>query len=396
MSSSPPPHLIRALPDSSAPNAPSHLIYSLITSLTYVLYLSILPIYIPCLILIHFSTSRPFPTWSLDQRISTRLNKLRTNLFAYWIPPNPYDDWSIAPPGEAYREASERGEVELEVVDLEPVGEEWKKGIAKVEGVKGVTRPGFWTRPKGWDDKKVKGEDKVILHIHGGSYIRGHPLWTTFAMDIAKLTGLRCLTVNYRKTLSATTAFPAPLLDVLSAYTYLTRTLSIPSSGIILLGESAGAHLALCLSQYVHFLGLPQPGYMALSSPWCDFTLSFPSYRTNADFDQLTPLRLRKAVRSATRWYKPSAVESWWFSPARVKEPTEHWEYLKDEGVKVYMQYGGRELMRDEIVTLGRGMKTAGVDVSVREHVDGLHTGGLSDPIAKKAFQKDLLEMLRR
>ncbi|KAK8853083.1 hypothetical protein IAR55_003784 [Kwoniella newhampshirensis] len=405
--------MIRTNPDPKAPNAPSFLTYSLITSLTYLIHIILLILYVPYLLLLHVFTAPPFESWTLALRLSTRMTKMRTSLIAWWIPPKEYDDWTIFPPGEEYVKSMEKGEVDIEVVKLAPVPDEMRIGLGRVEGVIGEERPGFWIDPRGSSASKRREEaeeigllsgemsvgERVILHIHGGSYIRGHPLWTTFPLDIAKLTGSRCLTVSYRKTLSSSAAFPAPLLDVFSAYIYLTRTISIPSTQIIILAESAGAHLAILLSQYLRDLSLPQPGCFALSSPWCDFTLSSPSYRTNAAYDQLCPLRLRRAVKSATRWYHPSWLEREeglaYFSPARVRDPEVHWRYLKEQGVKVYMQYGGRELFRDEIVTLGEGMRNAGVDVVVREHVDGLHTGGLSVPDAKKAFQKDVLEMLR-
>ncbi|WVQ84893.1 hypothetical protein IAT38_007056 [Cryptococcus sp. DSM 104549] len=388
------PALIRAAPRADAPSAPSPAVYQLVTLVTYFIYLSILPIYILYLLALHVFTPRPFPSWTLSRRLSTRLVLLRTNLYARWIPPAPPDEWSVQP-WEVYVAAQDKGEVEVEVVKIQPVGDEWRQGLASVSGVESVERPGFMITPK---EVKAKGGapagagERIVLHIHGGGYIRGHPLWTLFPMEIAKLTGYRCFSVNYRKTLSTSSSFPAPLLDVLAAYLYLTQTLQFPSSSIILLGESAGAHLALLLSQYLSSISLPQPGYIALSSPWADFKLSYPSYELNKSYDQLCPPRLRRAVQSATRWYDPAVLATPWFSPSRA--PVEYWGYLAEEEVKVYLQYGSRELFQDEILALGAGLRGAGVDVFVREDVDGLHTGGLNVPEAKAAFQKDLLQLL--
>nr|XP_019044335.1 hypothetical protein I302_07619 [Kwoniella bestiolae CBS 10118]OCF23265.1 hypothetical protein I302_07619 [Kwoniella bestiolae CBS 10118] len=369
----PPSKYISPQPNRKAPNAPSSLTYTLITSLAYLLYLSLLIPYISYHTFLHLLTPRPFPTWTLSRRISTRLNKLWVTLIGYWIPPSPgWDEWNVtSSPGQGYLDSIARGEVRMGVARLQPVDEKYIMGIADVRAVTAEVRAGFWIDPtmeEGEVDRRAEVGERVLLHIHGGSYIRGHPLWTPFPMNISRSTSLRCLSINYRKTLSPQSAFPAPLLDVLSAYIYLTRQLNFPPKKIIILAESAGAHLALLLSQYLRDLDLPQMGYMVLSSPWADFTLSYPSYRSNAGYCQLSPIRLGRAVMSATRYYTREFVESGYASPAKM--PLGGWRYLSDDGeeggTKVYMHYGGRELFRDEIEALGRGMKRDGVDVRMR------------------------------
>ncbi|WVF73147.1 hypothetical protein IAT40_007966 [Kwoniella sp. CBS 6097] len=444
--------LIRPFADSSAPNAPPHLTYTLINYTAYLIYLILIPIYVPYLVIVHYITRRPFDSWTLTKRLNTRLGKLQVYLIAWWIPPPPsgWDDWSIPPSsdhgtgsGDLYLSGQRKGEVEMKVVRLRALDKEsgYVRGFADVRGqtVTSEVRPGFWISPKdsrGKGDEPAQKGERVILHIHGGGYIRGHPLWTPFPMGIAVLTRYRCLTVNYRKTLSPTTAFPAPLLDVLAAYIHLTRILKFEPADIIILAESAGAHLALILSQYLNDLkhtqssqstinpthggekvmqDLGQPGWIVLSSPWTDFTLSQPSYEYNASYDQLVPLRLRRAVQSATRHYNPQARGNRYFSPCRAQ--LEDWKYLLGRpkwqdggggladsgkgrqggqgGTKVYVHYGGKELFRDEIVQLGQKMKEAGVNIRMREDLEGLHTSGMiASTEAGRIFRKDLLEML--
>lgn len=64
---------------------------------------------------------------------------------------------------------------------MEPVPEKLQqKGISFRRGTKSVVRPGFWLTPdgiRGKGDEMAKDGEKVILHIHGGGYVRGHPLW---------------------------------------------------------------------------------------------------------------------------------------------------------------------------------------------------------------------------
>ncbi|WWC71843.1 uncharacterized protein I206_105802 [Kwoniella pini CBS 10737] len=387
---------VRSKPDLSAPNAPSQINYRIITNLTHLMYLIILPFYLIYLTLYHIITPKPFSSWTIDRRISINLSKLQQYLSGWWIPPPPieWEDWKISIPGESYIKSKERGEIDLKVVKFEPVKPDYIKGIIDVQNIKTIPRPGFLISPigsKGKLDDISKIDEKVILHIHGGGYIRGHPLWTTFPLEISRSTKLRCLSVNYRKTLSEDTAFPAPILDVLSAYLYLVQNLKFKSENIILLGESAGAHLALFLSQYLKDLYLSQPGYLFLSSPWSDFTLTYAIEQEHKAYCHSTTFRLSRAIRSATRYYNLDFLNTGYASPAKMSKGG--WDYLRKEKVKVYMHYGGRELFHDEIVALGEGMKRDGVDVMMRLDPDGLHTSGISGD-AGEVFKKDILEIL--
>ncbi|WVR07825.1 hypothetical protein IAU60_004868 [Kwoniella sp. DSM 27419] len=394
------PPVYRDQPDPSAPNVPSRITYRLITLLASAVYYFLLPPYVAYLTLVHVLLGQPFGSWTLERRISTRLAKLYVILSGWWLPPSPrgWDDWSIAPPGDWYLSQAEGTQFRLSMlmVAIRPPGQEYVRGMADTPLVKGEIRQGFWISPRnsqGAGDEPAKKGERVILHIHGGGYIRGHPLWTPFPGDIAITTGYRCLSINYRKCLSADTAFPAPLLDALAAYLYLTHDLAFDPQNVVLLAESAGAHLALFLSQYLRDLELPQPGFMALSSPWADFILSYPSYIENAAYDQLSPFRLGRSVKSAMRFYTRSARLLGYFSPARAGPET--WRYLAKEGARVYIHYGGKELFRDECVALAQSMRQAGVDVTLTEDAEGLHTSGMiASTEAGRAFRRDLTQTL--
>ena len=70
-----------------------------------------------------------------------------------------------------------------------------------------------------------------------------------------------------------TRPFPQQILEALSAYQYLLKTMDIPPSQIVLVGDSAGGHLALALQRYLsETQSLPSPKGMILLSPWCDLS----------------------------------------------------------------------------------------------------------------------------
>lgn len=181
-----------------------------------------------------------------------------------------------------------------------------------------------------------------------------------------------CPGVNYRKTLSPETAHPGPLLDALAAYLYLFHNLHFLPENIILIGDSAGGHLSLMLTRYLHFLGLELPRTMALCSPWCDFTSNstrrnFKSLKDNWESDWVPHLG-DLSVPSGMRHYTMNTRWSCWFSPALAS--VQEWEYLKEAGVKVYIMRGSKEMLRDEIKAVEWRMRGAGVSVFSREVSD--------------------------
>jgi hypothetical protein len=72
------------------------------------------------------------------------------------------EQWGIPADGKPYRDAISDGSITFEVVKLQPVSAELRKGIANVPAVKGEVTPGFWFK------SKEASNEKVILYIHGG------------------------------------------------------------------------------------------------------------------------------------------------------------------------------------------------------------------------------------
>jgi len=171
--------------------------------------------------------------------------------------------------------------------------------------------------------------------------------------------------VQYRLCLSTSTSFPAPILDALSGYFYLTRQLGFDPRNVVLMGDSSGGHLALCLSRYTAELGLPHPGFIALTSPLGDCGRSLPTRQSLKGIDILASNMDAKPLRSALRHYTPDAVKHPYFAPARAGPDA--WSYLANTCAKVYIMVGTKEVLRDDGLGIVNGMKEAGVDVTLRE-----------------------------
>ncbi|MFN6925851.1 MAG: alpha/beta fold hydrolase [Tabrizicola sp.] len=117
------------------------------------------------------------------------------------------------------------------------------------------------TRPRG------TAPAPVLVMIHGGAFRTGDkadlPVWPEF-LDA----GIAVVRVNYR--LSGTARWPAQGDDCLAAVVHLQRhgdQLGIVPSRIVLLGQSAGAFLAVSTALSLVEVGLPPKGVVSLYGP---------------------------------------------------------------------------------------------------------------------------------
>ncbi|KAI0333982.1 alpha/beta-hydrolase [Cubamyces sp. BRFM 1775] len=137
-------------------------------------------------------------------------------------------------------------------------------------------------------------------------------------------------------------SFPLQILEALSAYRHLIDTLKIPNHRIIVVGDSAGAHLAIALQRYLlESKCLPSPQGLLLLSPWCDLS---------ADADRVQGLLGPKSAQDVTAPY---------FSPA-LHSPPPQWP-----PTMVYS--GALEGFASSIAVLVSKLRDAGAEVAFYE-----------------------------
>jgi hypothetical protein len=155
---------IRSTPDEKARSAPRPIVGIVKDLLAKVLMPPLVLAELPYLIYLKLFKSKTSPQWSFLRLVVVNSMRLTSWVFNTTIPQprSEQEQWGIPSDGEPYKEAIRKGEIEFEVVKLDPVNDSMRKGIANVPAVKGELTPGFWFRPKG-----VK-TDQVILYIHGG------------------------------------------------------------------------------------------------------------------------------------------------------------------------------------------------------------------------------------
>lgn len=150
------------------------------------------------------------------------------------------------------------------------------------EPVGGIWRPGPPPPSLGAAASSLK---KVVMHFHGGAFVRDHPL--TSASGFLSSTLLAhagadaVFSPRYRLSgHGGRNPFPAALQDALTAYLYLIRGLGLPAQAVTLSGDSAGGNIAIALLRYLSEhgaeLGVPPPGRVVLVAPWVAPAACFP------------------------------------------------------------------------------------------------------------------------
>lgn len=181
-------------PDVPGVTSPRHFAFLSLLTWPYVA-LTILPALTHSALLYLFSP-RPYPSWNLRAALRIRYNKLFLGSISGVLPPEETAEEAWTAPQLNVATGIDRSQLDIKVVKVDPAPSDLIRGIADCPGVgvEPVVRPGFWITPPGavgrGNDKAKQGE-KVVLHLHGGGYMRGHPLWFDCPHGIALTLGQR-------------------------------------------------------------------------------------------------------------------------------------------------------------------------------------------------------------
>ncbi len=149
----------------------------------------------------------------------------------------------------------------------------------------------------------------VVLLLHGGAYFREvKPVHWRFAAYLAREVGARVVVPVYPLAPAATAATVVPGTVALA-----TALLVDPASQpVFLVGDSAGAGLALASAQELHRDG-HAPAGLVLVSPWVDVSCTDPRMAEVADRD---PWLQAPGLRAAGDAYRGDlAADHPWVSP---------------------------------------------------------------------------------
>ncbi|KAI1112116.1 FAD/NAD(P)-binding domain-containing protein [Nemania sp. NC0429] len=288
---------------------------------------------------------RPVKEWTLGQAINT----LTVRLFLRFVSLLHAGDRLSLEPGP------ERNRFEI----IQPKAPNLYTGPLQDAAIKPGTTGATWTParpPSGALSKK----STVVLHIHGGAFVLGHGRdqdMGYLARTLVRHMGCAYVcTPQYRLSGSKGGRFPAALQDALTSYLHLIEVLGIPSSQIVLSGDSAGGNIVLALLRYISEYGreldIPAPAAVALWSPWVDVgaaleptwdITSSPNYTS----DFLNPEFPRWGALAITG---PGAVEA----SGPYLSPLRH-PFKMNTEVPLFVNAGEREVLYDEIKAFSKG-----------------------------------------
>ena len=146
-----------------------------------------------------------------------------------------------------------------------------------------------------------KKSDRVVLQLHGGGYVAGmSDNHRRMGLDQALITGAsEVYYLNYR--LAPQNVYPAALEDAFATYQQILKQ-GTKAENIILVGDSAGAHLSLSLVAFLKTQNVEQPGVIILQSPWTTFETTGATRTANNAQDYILGLGtpLNQAVIDAS------------------------------------------------------------------------------------------------
>lgn len=220
-----------------------------------------------------------------------------------------------------------------------------------------------------------------VLYVHGGGYVNElvRPHWAMVRTLVTQARA-RVVVPAYllapRGTADRTVPVAADLLSGLIA--------SGGAGGTVLLGDCAGAGLALAAAQRLRDRDGTQPSRIVLVSPWLDVTMSHPD-QTGIEADG--PVTARRGLREAGRLYAGTlAVDDPRVSPL-------HGSFQGLAPLTVFA--GTRDVLVTDSRELARRARAAGTEVDFHEEA-GLPHGYPLLPVPEGRAARDrIVELVR-
>jgi monoterpene epsilon-lactone hydrolase len=203
-------------------------------------------------------------------------------------------------------------------------------------------------QPKGhWYLPKAMLSEATLLYLHGGGYTFHGAVTRRYAAMLAHHCGARLFAPDYR--LAPEHPHPAQAEDALAAWSYVT-TLEHPEK-LVVIGDSAGGHMALMLLQSLKTRGLPQPALCIGLCPWTDVGARGASLTENDRYDLVQGWMCLRFGE----WLDPGHQ----YGRETLSPIAQNYRDL----APIYLQAGGREVLRDMILDFAETQAARGASV---------------------------------
>jgi acetyl esterase/lipase len=189
-------------------------------------------------------------------------------------------------------------------------------------------------------------ETKALFYVHGGGFTVGGGMAAAYAAyQLAKLSGLRTFSIDYR--MPPDSPFPAGLDDAVEAYRFVLERYG--AANIAAYGPSAGGGLVASCLLKARDIGLTLPQLCVLHSPEADLTESGDSFETNLGIDSV----LRRLTNSIALYANGHDLRDPYLSPL-------FGDYNKGFPPTM-LTAGTRDLFLSNTVLMHRVLKRAGI-----------------------------------
>ena len=232
------------------------------------------------------------------------------------------------------------------------------------------TKPSAGVRGQ-WVLPANQTSEAVLLYLHGGGYTFRGGVSQRFAEMLAHRTGARVFAPEYR--LTPEHAHPAQAEDALAAWDVLTQ--EVPPDRIVVIGDSAGGHMPLMLLQSLKARGSQQPALCVGLCPWTDIAERGDSLTSN----DATDLVQGWMALQFGRWLDPSDA----YGRVALSPISHDFRGL----APLYLQAGGREVLRDMIVEFAKVQHRNRADVMLDLWPDMPHDFQAYDSMTRSSTQ---------
>lgn len=233
-----------------------------------------------------------------------------------------------------------------------PKGEVSKK--CKIEQKKYQDQSVYIVTPKSY-----KNDNKVILYVHGGSYIGSLTTkYWDFIASICQDTGYTIIVPDYPLT---------PNYDYEDVFEFMLPLYEkvihqVKKENLILLGDSAGGGLSLALLEKIGEMEGRMPAQTILISPWLDVRMQNPNIKEVEKNDPI--LNIVNLKVAGITYAGKNGMDSYLVNP--IDGPLE-----KLENITIYT--GTYDVLNPDVSVLVQRAKEKGIDIKVKQTTRAIH-----------------------
>ena len=228
------------------------------------------------------------------------------------------------------------------------------------------------SQPRGhWYVPATRQSEATLLYFHGGGYTFHGAMSKRFAAMLAHHCGAALFAPDYR--LTPEHPHPAQIEDALEAWHYVSTI--APAKRLVVIGDSAGGHMALTLLLSLKSSALPQPALCVALCPWTDIGERGASLTDNNRYDLVQGWM---ALQFGA-WLDPEQQ----FGRHALSPISHNFKGL----APIYLQAGGREVLHDMICEFATVQADYGADVLLDVWADMPHCFQLYDSLKSSSTE---------